>query len=118
MTFVLDASVTMGWLFLDSKPAESGYALKVLAAMKRAETGALVPVTWGLEGGSLPAGVALSPAGVLSGTPERAERTVAVVRVSSGSARALATYLLNVVRSAPSLWSSVSTGSSAPSRYW
>ena len=49
MNFVLDASVAMCWLFLDGKPAERAYALKVLAAMKQAETGALVPVTWGLE---------------------------------------------------------------------
>ena len=49
MNFVLDASVTMGWLLLDGKPAERAYALKVLDAMKQAETSALVPVTWGLE---------------------------------------------------------------------
>lgn len=49
MTFVLDASVTMCWLFLDGKPAERAYALKVLESMKQAETKALVPATWGLE---------------------------------------------------------------------
>lgn len=49
MNFVLDASVSMCWLFLDGKPAERAYALKVLAAMKHAQTGAIVPVTWGLE---------------------------------------------------------------------
>ena len=49
MTFVLDASVTMCWLFLDGKPAERAYALKVLDAMKQAETKALVPAIWGLE---------------------------------------------------------------------
>lgn len=49
MNFVLDASVTMCWFFLDGKPAERTYALGVLDAMKRSETGALVPVTWGLE---------------------------------------------------------------------
>ena len=49
MNFVLDASVAMCWLFLDAKPAERAYALKVLAAMRQAETSALVPVTWGLE---------------------------------------------------------------------
>ena len=49
MNFVLDASVAMCWLFLDARPAERAYALKVLAAMQRAETSALVPVTWGLE---------------------------------------------------------------------
>ncbi len=49
MIFVLDASVTMCWLLFDGKPAESAYALRVLNAMKRAQTRALVPVTWGLE---------------------------------------------------------------------
>lgn len=49
MSFVLDASVTMCWLFLDGKPAERAYALKVLESMKQAETKALVPTTWGLE---------------------------------------------------------------------
>ena len=49
MTFVLDASVTMCWLFLDGKPAERAYALKVLDIMKQAKTSARVPVTWGLE---------------------------------------------------------------------
>ena len=49
MNFVLDASVTMCWLFLDGKSAERAYALKVLDAMKQAETKALVPATWGLE---------------------------------------------------------------------
>jgi len=47
--FVLDASVTLRWLFLDGKAAERAYALKVLDAMKQAEIGALVPATWALE---------------------------------------------------------------------
>ena len=49
MNFVLDASVTMCWFFLDGKPAARTYALSVLDAMKQSETSALVPVTWGLE---------------------------------------------------------------------
>lgn len=49
MNFVLDASVTMDWILLDGKPAGRAYALKVLDAMKQAQTSALVPVTWGLE---------------------------------------------------------------------
>ena len=49
MTFVLDASVTMCWFLLDSKPAALAYAQKVLNAMKQETTRALVPVTWGLE---------------------------------------------------------------------
>jgi predicted nucleic acid-binding protein len=49
VNFVLDASVTMCWLLLDGKPASRAYALKVLDAMKQAQTSARVPVTWGLE---------------------------------------------------------------------
>jgi predicted nucleic acid-binding protein len=49
VNFVLDASVTMCWLLPGGKPAGRAYALKVLDAMKQAQTGALVPVTWGLE---------------------------------------------------------------------
>lgn len=49
MIFVLDASVTTNWLFRDGKPADCAYALKILNAMKQAETRALVPATWGLE---------------------------------------------------------------------
>jgi predicted nucleic acid-binding protein len=49
VNFVLDASVTMCWFFLDGKRAERTYALSVLDAMKQSETSALVPVTWGLE---------------------------------------------------------------------
>jgi hypothetical protein len=42
VNFVLEASVTMGWLLLDGEPAERAYALKVLDAMKGA--GAAVDV--------------------------------------------------------------------------
>jgi len=45
VNFVLDASVALCWLFLDGKPAERAYALKVLDAIKQTETSALVPVT-------------------------------------------------------------------------
>lgn len=47
MSFVLDTSVTMRWLFGDGKPQEVAYAGKVLDAMKEAK--ALVPGIWGLE---------------------------------------------------------------------
>ena len=49
MNFVLDASVAMCWIFLDGKTAERAYAMEVLNLMKQSETGAVVPVTWGLE---------------------------------------------------------------------
>lgn len=47
MSFVLDNSVTMRWLFGDGKPEALDYAVSVLDAMK--ETRAVVPSIWGLE---------------------------------------------------------------------
>ena len=49
MTFVLDASVTLCWLLADSKTAANAYAHKVLEALVREDTQALVPMIWGLE---------------------------------------------------------------------
>ncbi len=49
MNLVLDASVTMSWLLGDSKLAGHVYAMTVLESLKRADTRADVPVTWGLE---------------------------------------------------------------------
>lgn len=47
MSFVLDNSVTMRWLFADGSPSDLAYADKVLASMKKLT--AIVPVTWALE---------------------------------------------------------------------
>lgn len=47
MSFVLDNSVTMRWLFGDGKPSELTFAAKVLNAL-RTDT-AIVPATWALE---------------------------------------------------------------------
>lgn len=49
MTFVLDASVTLCWLLADGKSAATAYAHKVLEALAREDTHALVPMIWGLE---------------------------------------------------------------------
>ena len=49
MNFVLDASVTMAWLFEDTKPADRGYAQRVLESLKSPATRVEVPVTWALE---------------------------------------------------------------------
>ncbi len=49
MNFVLDASVTMTWLFGDAKVADRNYAQSTLEALKQADSHAEVPVTWGLE---------------------------------------------------------------------
>ncbi len=45
MSFVLDNSVTMRWLFGDGKPQERAYAGRVLDAMQHVT--ARVPMTWG-----------------------------------------------------------------------
>ena len=49
MSFVLDASVALSWLLIDSKPTDRAYAAQVLESLKRPEIQAQVPVTWGLE---------------------------------------------------------------------
>ena len=49
MSFVLDASVALSWLLVDSKPTDRAYAAQVLESHKRPEIQAQVPVTWGLE---------------------------------------------------------------------
>lgn len=49
MNFVLDASVTMTWLFGDANSADRAYALGVLDALKLPDARAEVPVTWALE---------------------------------------------------------------------
>ncbi len=47
MSFVLDNSVSMRWLFRDGKPLDIDYANGVLEGMK--DISAIVPVIWGLE---------------------------------------------------------------------
>ena len=49
MNFVLDASVALSWLLVDSKPTDRVYAALVLETLKRPDIQAQVPVTWGLE---------------------------------------------------------------------
>lgn len=45
MSFVLDASVALSWLLVDSKPTDRAYAAQVLESLKRPEIQAQVPVT-------------------------------------------------------------------------
>ncbi len=47
MSFVLDNSVSMRWLFRDGKPQDIDYADGVLEGMK--DISAIVPAIWGLE---------------------------------------------------------------------
>lgn len=59
--------------------------------------GGSAPVTWSLEGGSLPPGVALAPNGTLLGTPAAAGAFVFTVRASAaGGASATQPFLLMV----------------------
>lgn len=49
MRLVLDASVTLSWLFADARGAARDYADSILDAMTSADAAAEVPVTWALE---------------------------------------------------------------------
>ena len=59
-------------------------------------TGSEVQATWSLASGVLPPGLALSPAGVLSGTPTAEGSFQFTVRASTGSPSATKTYTLSV----------------------
>ena len=49
MQFVLDNSVTMRWLFGDGRKDDLAYADRVLQALVRDDTSAVVPAIWSLE---------------------------------------------------------------------
>ena len=49
MRFVLDASVAICWLLSDGKPSAMAYSQRILDAMQKTETGAIVPAVWSLE---------------------------------------------------------------------
>ena len=49
MSFVLDASVSMGWLLGHAKPADRHYTGHVLDALMNTDIRAEVPVSWALE---------------------------------------------------------------------
>jgi len=78
-----------------------------------AATGGTTPYTWTRKSGSLPAGLSLSTAGVISGTPTTAATSTFTVQVKDKSA-ALATKSLSIVVSSAPL--SV-TKSSLPDGY-
>ncbi len=59
-----------------------------------AATGGSQPYTWSLQAGTLPAGITLSSAGVLSGTPTAAGDAAIVVRVTDDSTFSLTKALL------------------------
>jgi hypothetical protein len=81
-------------------------------------TGGTVPYTWSLAGGNLPAGLTLSPAGVLSGTPTSAGSfpvTLSVTDATNLSAQQSAT--ISVASSTvPAVTISLTPDSSAPAQ--
>lgn len=64
-------------------------------------TGGTTPYTWSVTSGSLPAGIALSPAGTLSGTPTTAGTSSAVVQVTDASAQHATETITMVVNPSP-----------------
>ena len=61
-----------------------------------AATGGIPPYTWSVPIGELPPGLALSPAGLLSGTPTQAGPNTFTIAVSAGNVTALQQYTLTV----------------------
>jgi hypothetical protein len=59
-------------------------------------TGSPATATWSVQSGNLPAGIALSSSGLLSGTPTTEGEYRFVVRAEGGGASATATYTINV----------------------
>jgi hypothetical protein len=83
------------------KPASLGEPYTVTLAAKRVDTlnpvtGADVQASWSLESGSLPPGIALSPTGVLAGTPTSEGSFQFVVKAQNGSTSDTETYTLAV----------------------
>jgi hypothetical protein len=79
-----------------------------------AATGGTTPYTWGVASGTLPAGLSLSAAGVISGTPTAAGSSVFTVRVTdSGAPAATATQALSLTITAAPVALAVSTASLA-----
>ncbi|NJD10606.1 MAG: hypothetical protein FIB01_09295, partial [Gemmatimonadetes bacterium] len=66
-----------------------------------AATGGVGGYSWSMAGGSLPVGLALSPAGVIAGTPIAGGATTFTVRVTSGSQQA--TRALTITVQSPSV---------------
>jgi large repetitive protein len=79
VTLTVEAAPTIQTAILP--PGEPGipYAAQLLA------TGGTTPYTWSLTGGTLPAGLTLSAAGVLSGTPAALGSATFTVQVTDGA---------------------------------
>jgi hypothetical protein len=72
-------------------------------------SGGISPYTWSLTTGTMPAGLTLSPSGLISGAPTAAATTSLSLKVTD-SAAATANVTLNLVVGSPTTASSVSAG--------
>jgi hypothetical protein len=68
-----------------NNPATTSGAVNVVFNQVFAQTGAVGGATFALNSGILPAGLTLSPAGVLSGTPTQAGNFPIVIKVTDGN---------------------------------
>lgn len=86
-------------LSLDRQPETLPRGRQAIAYLRVLQAeGGQEPYLYTLADGQLPAGIALSPQGLLSGTPTQAQRTRFVVRVRDAAGRqAQQTYLLQVL---------------------
>lgn len=83
----------------------AGIACHAYPSTTLAATSGTTPYKWSLSSGSLPAGLTLSPAGVMSGTPTKAGTfsfTVKVTDSSSPPATAIQTLTITVAAGCPS----------------
>ena len=78
----------------------SGGLVGVLYSQTLAATGGLPPYAWSVSGGTLPAGLTLSSAGVISGTPTSASTANLSIRVSDSGAQTV-TKSFSIIISAP-----------------
>lgn len=98
---VSSAPVTGPTITTTSLPA--GQVGAAYPATTLASTGGLAPKTWSLSAGSLPAGLSLSSAGALSGTPTTAATSTFTVKVVDANAAEATKQLSIVVAAAPTV---------------
>ncbi|OWK43512.1 beta strand repeat-containing protein [Fimbriiglobus ruber] len=99
------SSVTLTPATLPSAKVGTAYSQTLSA------TGATGPFTFSITSGTLPAGLTLTPAGVLSGTPTAAGSSTFTVTASNGTATGTQSYTLTVASASSTTTSSVLVGS-------
>ncbi len=104
--FVTGGGLTLGTLTLPAGRPNTAYSTNIMAS------GGMAPYTYQLTNGSLPTGLTLSSAGLLSGMLTQTTNGAFTVRITDAAgASVLASYLFNVNASAITLTSSApSTG--------